>query len=402
MSLSSTLPARASWFGIERVIAYSRVFVALYAIAIIVWLALSPGLVDPKNKPIGTDFMDVWAAGRLALDGEPAAAYDYARHYDVQMHALPWHAGEPVPFFGWHYPPMFLLPAAALAMLPYGIALLLWMAATLPAYLAVARAVLPARFALLSAFAFPGTFVNLGHGQNGFLTAGLLGGGLLLLERRPWLAGALFGLLAYKPQFGVLIPLALVAARQWRAIGGACATLAVTAFASYAVFGRETWSAFFASAKLTRTIILEQGATGWPKIQSAFAAVRMLGGEIALAYAVQGVTTILAATAVVWIWRRDAAMPLKGAALATATLLATPYVLDYDLMLLALPLAWIAMAGVRDGFLPWERPVLAAAWLLPILSRSIGSAVHVPVAPLVLLLLLAAILRRSMVEKSAA
>ena len=72
-------------------------------------------------------------------------------------------------------------------------------------------------FWLLLALAFPAVFVNIGHGHNGFLTAALIGAGLLMLDRRPILAGILFGLMAYKPQFGVLIPLVLAATGRWRA-----------------------------------------------------------------------------------------------------------------------------------------------------------------------------------------
>jgi len=385
---------QAPWLNEARVTAYARIFACLYVVAAILWIALSPGLIDPQGKPIGTDFMDVWAAGKLALAGEPAAAYDYARHYEIQRQALPWQEGQQVPYFGWHYPPLFLLVAAPLALLPYGIALAVWMAATLPAYLAMVRSIIPFRRWFLFALAFPAVFVNLGHGQNGFLTAGLFGAGLMLLERRPILAGIFFGLLAYKPQFGLLLPLVLVVGRHWRAFFAAAATTLAASLLSYVVLGAEVWQAFFASLRLTRTYVLEQGATGWEKIQSVFAAVRMLGGGIETAYAVHVAIALIVTFAVLWIWRRPVGMPLKGAALVTATLMTTPYVLDYDLILLAIPISFLTMEGLRGGFLNGEKVVLFAVWLLPLVSREIGSA-GVPVAPVLMLLLLATILRRA-------
>lgn len=389
--------SKADWIDKERVTNYPRIFVALYAIAIVLVLALSPNMIymagqEPKN--VGTDFMDVWAAGKLADAGHPAEAYDYKKHYAVQKAALPWPKDTQVPFYAWHYPPMFLIVAAGLAVLPYGWALLLWIAATLPAYLAAIRAILPGREGVMAALAFPGVLVTLGHGQNGFLTAGLFGGGLVLLDRRPWLAGVLFGLMAYKPQFGLLIPLALLVGGNWRTIVSAGATVIGVAALSYLLFGIETWQAFFDSLKLTRGIILEEGSTGWEKIQSIFSAVRMLGGCVELAYLAQAIYGFAAAGALIWVWLKKPGIELKGAALVTAALMATPYVLDYDLVLLALPSAWLAALGLRKGFLPWEKFILLMVFLLPLLSRMTGQFLHVPLAPVVMAVLLWMIVRR--------
>jgi hypothetical protein len=365
-----------------------------YLAATIIWIALSPGFVDPNGKPIGTDFINVWAAGKLVLAGDPAAAYDYARHFEIQRHALPWHANQEIPYFGWHYPPMFLIVAALLALLPYAVALALWMAVTLVLYLVVIHAIVPRRHWMLLAMAFPAVFVNLGHGQNGFLTTALLGGGMLLLERRPLLAGVLIGLLAYKPQFAILIPLALAVGGYWRTLASAALTTLCIAFVSYVAFGLETWQAFFASLSLTRNLVLEQGATGWEKIQSSFSAVRMLGGSIPAAYAVQGIVFVIAAAATIYVWRKPVRLAIKASELATACLLATPYVLDYDLMVLALPIAWMIADADKTGLLTWEKIGLAGAFALPLISRSIGM-LGFPVAPWVMLFLLWLIVRRS-------
>lgn len=132
-------------------------------------------------------------------------------------------------------------------------------------------------------------------------------------------------------------------------------------------------------------------------MQSTFAAMRMLGAGIEAAYAAQAVVSVCTAVAVIWIWRRPTAMPLKCAALVTGTLLATPYVFDYDFTLLALPMAWLAVEGLRTRFLDWEKIALLAMWLLPIVSRGIGSF-GVPIGPVALLLFLGLILRRAMAE----
>jgi alpha-1,2-mannosyltransferase len=384
----------AQWFDARRAIGYAWIFLILSIVAAIAWVVMSPNLIDPEGKPLGTDFMNVWSAGRLALDGDPAAAYDYARQYAVQRDALPYPPGAVAPYYGWPYPPLFMIPAALLAFLPYGAALAAWMAVTLPLYLATVRKILPSRHAILFALAFPAVLLNFGHGQNGFLTAALLGTGVLLLERREWLAGAVIGLLAYKPQFGLLMPLALIAGGYWRAVLGAIVSVVAVSAVSYVVFGEETWRAFFDSLRLTQSIVLEEGSTGWQKIQSAFSAVRMWGGGVTLAYVVQGGISLIAAALVIWTWRKPIGIPMKGAMLATASLAATPYVMDYDLIVLALPMAWLAAEGMRDGFRSWEKFALAAIWLLPLLSRSIGT-LGVPFAPFILMGLLALIVRRA-------
>ena len=248
---------------------------------------------------------------------------------------------------------------------------------------------------LLLALAYPAVFINLGHGHNGFLTAALLGGALVLLDRRPLVAGVLFGLVAYKPQFGLMIPLALAAGGYWRTFAAAAATVVVLALATTLAFGPSVWEAFFASTHFTRVVVLEAGDTGWYKIQSVFAWVRMWGGSIPLAYAVQGAVMLAVGGALVWLWRSEAAFPLKAAALIIAVILGTPYSLDYDLMVLAPALAFLAADGLARGFGPYEKTALAALWLMPLIARTVAQGALIPLAVPTMLVVFALILRRA-------
>lgn len=388
----------ANWLNARRAADYPKIFLSVYVVAALLYLLASPHLIDPLGKPVGTDFMNVWAAGKMAGEGRAAGAYDWNLHAMVERATLPYEKDADVSYFGWHYPPMFMMVAAVLALLPYGFALLAWMAATLPVYIAAIRAALPeklrqGRGAVYAALAFPAVFVNLGHGQNGFLSAGLMGFGVMQLEKRPYLAGVLFGLLAYKPQFGLLVPVALLLGWHWRAIFAAGITVVITAALSFALFGEETWRAFFGSLKLTRSVVLEQGSTGWEKIQSIFSAVRMLGGSVDLAYAAQALFACFAAGAVAWAWKSRADMRLKGAVLALGCLLATPYSLDYDLVLLALPIAWWLAAALEGQYRPYEKTVLAAAYMLPLFARSLGM-IYIPVTPFFLVVMMWMVLQR--------
>src|SRR5690348_1238681 len=198
------------WLTRERVRLVALALLVAFAAGLVFLAVTSNGLNDRVGRPLGTDFSNVYAAGTYVLDGNATAPFDPAKQFAREQAIF----GAATQFYGWHYPPFFLGLAALLALMPYALALLLWQGVTLLLYLWAMRGVLPAQrdyLPLLLALAFPAVFVNLGHGHNGFLTAALFTGALLQLDRRPIVAGILFGLIAYKPQFGVLVPLVLPA-----------------------------------------------------------------------------------------------------------------------------------------------------------------------------------------------
>jgi Glycosyltransferase family 87 len=388
-----------AWLTPARARGYSLMLLVLCAVAIVGWIAASDGLIDPNGKLIGTDFSGFYTSGELTWQGRAADAYQLALHYKAEQAVF---GGLEVPLLGWHYPPFFFAVAFVVAALPYAWGLALWLISSFAAYLTVIRAILPRAETLLIAAAFPAVFVNIGHGQNGFLTAALLGGALQLLDRRPWLAGVLIGLLTYKPQFGVMIPIALVAGGRWSSIAAAVATIAVLVAVSTAALGTGIWHAFADSTQFTHTIVLEQGSTGWQKIQSIFSAARNWGADIQTAYAIQIALALVLATSIAWLWRGDAAFELKAAGLATASLLATPYVLDYDLVVLAVAIAFVARHGLKCGFRDYEISLLAAAWIVPLLSRSVAGVTGIPLGLIVLLALHAVIMRRALHDRETA
>jgi len=385
---------QADWLDEARVKGYAAILLGLALLLTVIWIALADGLIARDGQPLGTDFANVYAAGTLARAGSPQDAFAPQSHYAAQKAVF---GRDDVPFYGWHYPPMFLLVAAALAALPYGWALAVWLAVTLALYLRTLTPLVSGYGGVgwLLALAFPAVFINMGHGHNGFLTTALLGGGLLALRKHPVAAGFLFGLLSFKPQFGVLIPLVLIATSNWRAFFAASATALVFAGISWAAFGTESWAAFFDYAGFTRQYVLESGATGWQKFQTLFAALRNWGAPVWLAYVGQATLGLAVAAVVVRIWRGAVGFEFKAAALVAGTLLATPYVMDYDLVMLALPIAWVARAALRTGFRPWEKTILSVAFILPLISRSIAEYTSVPLGVIVVMLLFSAIAGRA-------
>jgi len=376
------------WLTPERIRAYSLIVLVIGIAAVAVWIGLSKGGIDRNGKPLGTDFSSFYAAGSMALEGHAAAAYDFALHHAREQQMF----GADTPYYAWLYPPIFFLIAAPLAWLPYPTALAVWQFGTLALYLAMIGAILrgvrenPAvrRNWLLVAIAFPAVLINLGHGQNGFLSAALFGAALLALPKRPILAGIMFAALAYKPQFGIAIPFALLAAGRWRTIVVACVTLAVLVAITAVLFGIESWSAFLASSSISRKVLLESGAVGFEKLQSAFAMVRLWGGSVPLAYAVQALVSCAVIAGIVWCWRSACDDAHKAALLVTGTLLASPHILDYDLIVLAVAIAFLAAQGLRTGFRPFEISLLGALWIVPLLARSAAGFLALPVGFLVI------------------
>jgi hypothetical protein len=385
------------WLTAARMRGYSLILLVLSVLVFAGWIAVADGLIDRNGQPIGTDFSNVYAAGALTWQGRSAEAYSPPLQHAAEKAVFD---GREVPFYGWHYPPFFLGIAVLVAAVPYAWGLAIWLIASFAAYLAAIRAILPRPETWLVASAFPAVFVNVGHGQNGFLTTALLGGALHWIDRRPALAGVLIGLLAYKPQFGVLIPIALLAGGRWRTIGAAAVTVAVLVAVSFLTLGGGIWHAFIDSMNFTQTVVLEQGGTGWQKIQSIFSAVRAWGVSVPVAYAVQASLLLSLAASMAWLWHSDAAFELKAAALAVGSLLATPYVLDYDLVVLAIAIAFFARYGLRQGFRGYEISLLAAAWIVPLLSRSIAGVTTIPLGLIVMLALYAFVLRRAALDRA--
>lgn len=326
------------------------------------------------------DFVTFWAVGREILAGHAAAVYDWPTLKAVEEGIVGPFSG----YLGWAYPPTFLFVAAVLALLPYTTAFVVWVFSTFAAYLVAIRTIIGDRIGYFLAAAFPAVLANSMVGQNAFLSAGLIGGALALMEKQPLCAGALLGLLAYKPHLGLLFPIALVMGGRWRVIAGATAVVAATVAASALAFGGETWRAFFAGISPALTF---DGAA-WGKLQSAFGLVRALGGGETLAWTVHIIVALTAACLVGLLWRSRVAYEIKAAALGTAVPLATPHLLAYDLVILAVPIAFLFRLGRTGGFLKHELAGIGVACLLiliyPFVEAPVGFAAALVIGALAL------------------
>ena len=217
----------------------------------------------PDGRPFGDDFINYWSAAYLALHGRAAEIYDLRAFHAFQETIV----GSPLDGYHYSYPPVMLLLTAPFALIPYVPALFVWLSASWYAFYRALKHVMQDRGALLLALAAPAVLINAVGGQNGCWTAALFGGGLSLLERRPYLAGSLFGLMIYKPHLALLLPVALIAGRQWRTLIAAGVTAGALVAASVAIFGSELWALFFRNAKCCATSSWKRTAscTAWSR-----------------------------------------------------------------------------------------------------------------------------------------
>jgi arabinofuranan 3-O-arabinosyltransferase len=366
----------------ERLISLFGLTLALGYLAVLVTAALSGNfLLDGDGRPIANDFVNVWAAGRLVLDSDPAAAYDWPLHKAAEVRAV---GHDFANYYGWHYPPPFLFVAAALATLPYLVAALVWLAATLAVYAATLGGILRSRAGIFLALGFPAALWNVTAGQNGFLTAALIGGTLGLLERHPALAGLCLGLLSYKPQFGLLFPIMLLADRRWFTIVVAALVAGALAAASWLAFGSAAWEAFLHWMPITGRVVLGEGAADWSRLQSPFGLMRAHGAGEALAWTAQFVGAFIVAAALILLWRSRAPYEIKAAGLAVGALLATPYIYMYDLVALAVAVAFLLRRPLQCGFSAADIGAPAAAGILiltfPYVKTQVGLAAVLIVA----------------------
>lgn len=383
---------RMDWLGAVRARGYLKLLALLNIVTLAVLLVTSKNGVDRNGFLLGSDFISFWTSGRMLVAG--ADVYDTAAHIGWQRAYFASSTG----YTAFFYPPLFLPLCWPLGFLGYFPALAAWLLATGAVYMTAVRRWLgdsgvPAPLWLLL-LAFPAVLIVVTHGQTAFLVAGLLGLGLWLVPVRPLLAGVLLGLAAIKPQFGPLVALVLLLTGEWKAIFAAIATILVLAGLSTLFFGAGVWPEWLAAGGRAR-LAMEAGVVPFGKMTSVFAALRLLGMPVMAAYILYGVVAgIVVALAIRCSWKRSFTPALAAVALAGAPLL-TPFALDYDMVLLAFPLAWLAGQGLATGWRDWEKLAVLLAFVAPAFARSLALNFGLPIMPLVLMLLFVVLVRRA-------
>ncbi len=353
----------------------------------IVYLAYCPFPFDPVDYLIGRDFVNTWMGARIALTGDPSPWFDFAT-YNVALRQI---FGAEYPLHIWSYPPHLLLFTWPLGLLPYIPAYVLWVMLGLAAYVFVA-ADGERRLDHLALLALaPAVFVNIGFGQTGFVLASLMIAGLLNLDRRPILAGIMFGLLTVKPHFGILLPLMLVLTGRWRVIAAAAATGVALLVVTSLVFGLHVWSAYLDVAMPVQVRSMSMIGFFLHAATTTFMNMRLAGFSVEVASAMQAAFSIVAVATVVWTFLRRRDPALSMALLVTATFVALPYAYNYDMVVFG----WvIALLLLRDDNEAFDYALMLAVLTLPVTAMLLGFFAGLPLSSFVLIIFLARLVRR--------
>ena len=373
--------------------ARARQWVRPFTLALFGYVGVAALLITVASigrKPPAFDFAAFWAAGRFVLAGQPVAAYDNVAIEAAERAAT----SMPPGCLAFYYPPPFLLLCAPLGLFGFATALLLFVTAETALVLACLRRIVPRDWGWLPLLAFPGFLMNGLSGQNAALSATCFAAAALWLEKRPALAGMCLGGLVYKPQLALCIPVWLLLARRFRCAFACGATAAAACALSWLVLGTTSWRGFVAhSAEVAGNI--GHVAIIWPKLQSVFGAVMLAGGGVAAASVAQGAACLVALAWLAGVSLRRSGALVEVAAAATASLFFTPYLLDYDLAILAVPLACLSRLAQQAGWRPYEKIVLLTVFLLPLAARAGAMLAGITFGPAALLMLMALIWRRA-------
>ena len=376
----------ADWLDGRRVRGYAVIVgIASLGLLIVSWIE--------AMGPQGSDFLAFWGAGRAVLEGVPHAAYDLAWQERVQTSAG---------FDGWYAfvnPPPFLFLAAPFAALPYPAAWIAWVVLTYAAWAWVSVRAFPRLWPL--ALVFPGALIAAGHGQNGFVTGALLVGGVALLDRRPLVAGALLGALIVKPHLALLVPFWLAAGGRWRAFVAAASSAVGLLVLSWLAFGTTTMVGYVNSWEASAAIMRSADADFLLRMTTPYSQLRLYGGET-LATAVAVLLALAMIALVVRGWRRFGQDGMAtGALMLAATALASPYLFNYDLPFLVLPILWLVSQALQKGFRPWEKTLLVGLWLAPYATRAAALPLGLNLMPLAAALLLWLVWSRGAAKETA-
>lgn len=354
------------WLTAERVNVYSWIFLVIFTIflgSLIYESFISTTAKDPRPD---RDFITFYAAAELADAGRAVDAYDLDKMYAAEKAV--WAKSEK---YAWFYPPTFHALITPLTLLDYKPAFATFMALTLAFFVYAARQLAPQYNLWFPLLAFPAVLVNLIYGQNAFLTAGLGILAFVWLEKRPWLAGLCIGLLAIKPHMAVLFPVVLLCGRHHQAFISAALTTAAVCLASTWIIGYESWPVFFQSLNDARQF-LESGQLRWSQMISLFSVVKQLGGSSMLAHSIHIAYALLLTAFTVYVWLKTKDLALRATSFVIASLHFSPYMYDYELVWMAIPLILMTLRGLQYGWLRGEREALVLAWLFPFIDLTIS------------------------------
>ncbi|EKD81483.1 MAG: hypothetical protein ACD_39C01787G0005 [uncultured bacterium] len=364
-----------SFLTSKRVRAWASIAIACYLLILFALVFTAEGIIDLRGKPVATDFITFYSASKLLQKNPPSILYKTSSIHEEQKLL----ANDRVELFAWHYPPPFMLIIYPLHLFNYYSAWIIWTIVTLIPLLVVLSIIYRHSLSVLVFLAFPGTFQNIIHGQNGFLTAFLLGAGLWLLDRKPLISGLLLGSLVYKPHFAILVVPVLIAGKHYKTLAGFAAAVTLWVTTTIIFWGISPWSAFFDNLPFAG-YLLETGALPFFKIPTPLSGALMIGFSAQLSRIVQLICSVFAITSAIYVWRNSNDNYIKTSTLIVSALLASPFAFDYDLVILAPAIACLLTQPVKGNKL--RRSWALFFWILPFLAPTVALTTNIQIAPL--------------------
>ncbi len=300
----------------------------------------TPGLLDRNGLVKGTDFLHFYTLGNLALRGRGDLLYDMRAQAELARRFV---TQAPDSLYVPLYGPQVSLPFAPFARLPYGWALTAWLFVNVLIYASCCHAVWKTCLnlhayrwtVLILAIAFPGFFQLLIWGQtSGLALLCFTLAYLALRHDQKWLAGLAFGSLIFKPQLGMTATVVFVFAREWKLIAGALAAASVQVAAAWMHYGSEVMRAYFRALLHMGDVLplLEPRLYQTHSLRS-FWSLLVPGPQVAFGLYVVTALGVLAIA--VGCWRKSASLEVRYSALLFATVLVSPHLTVYDLVILA-------------------------------------------------------------------
>ena len=376
----------SKWFTAERVSLYTKLLLFYYITVYLIWLYFTFDSLGPNKAILGADFISFYAAGQLAMEGNAAQAYNVLVHKGVELEII---SRSDIYFelLSFSYPPIFLLLLAPLSKLPFVWAYFLFQLTTLGLFLYFIFRITESKKSIIIALAFPAVMLNFNFGQNAYLTAGLLAGFLFFFEKKPLISGFFLGCLTFKPHLGVLIPIVLIISGQWRVFFSAMVVTIILFLCSVFWFGAESWLAFWDGKDVPQRV-LEDGVVPYSVMQSFFTGMRSLGASLFWSYTLHLLFAIITSFFILKLWILKIDYRLKAASLAIGTLILSPYILHYDLTILAVVLAFVVRYCQDKNFPKGMINLLSLIWLYPLFIKFLNSTFLIPWTPIILLLIL--------------
>lgn len=366
--------------------------ILIYSLVVILCLILNFLCLRTGSAQLGIDYATFYTTGKMVLSGDISNIYDFRIH-----HALLESRFGSIPYLlEWIYPPTFLTPIVPLSVLPFQISLAVWLILTfIPAAVAAYFLSNRNKLAPFAYLMFPGTFLNIRWGQNGFLTASLIGFGVYFAETNPVLSGLMLGLLTFKPQMA-LIPFAvLFFLKKWKTLGWSCAFASIFAVFSGIIFGFDTWASFFATSSVNATMLADSWkGTKWgiPTLSTSLRCMGLSGWPL---YSILAAVAALALYACIRVWKQTKSFSLRASALVFCIFLSLPYISLYDFAIVGIPFALLfteRLKNVPNSFHPFIIDIL---WLMPVMCLAIFINTEIQLCPFLLMGFLAAIVYRT-------